>query len=79
MSEATHGLPVSIVIPTYQRGQVLVDTVRHLLALAQPAAEILLIDQTREHEPVVSAALRRSTGPEPSAGSACPRHRSRTR
>ena len=49
---------VSIIIPTYRRDQVLVDTVRDLLALDPPPAEILVLDQTPEHTPDVAAALR---------------------
>lgn len=48
---------ISIVIPTYGREQVLVDTLTQLLALPQPAAEILIIDQTPTHEPATTAAL----------------------
>jgi glycosyltransferase involved in cell wall biosynthesis len=49
--------PVSIVIPTLGREAVLLDTLGHLLALADGAAEILVIDQTPEHEPATQAAL----------------------
>lgn len=38
--------PISIVIPTYDRGDVLLQTVRALLALRAPAAEVLIVDQT---------------------------------
>lgn len=38
--------PISIVIPTYDRGDVLLQTVRALLALREPAAEVLIVDQT---------------------------------
>lgn len=44
-------LRVSVVIPTYRREQVLVDTVSALLALEQPADEVLVIDETEEHDP----------------------------
>lgn len=41
---------LSIVIPTYRREQVLIDTLELLLALPAPADEILLIDQTEWHQ-----------------------------
>lgn len=49
--------PVSIVIPTYMREQVLVDTIGYLLALETRAAEILVIDQTPAHTPAVERRL----------------------
>ena len=50
-------LPISIVIPTYQREQVLVDTMEYLLALPSCAAEIILIDQTRQHTNATERSL----------------------
>lgn len=44
-------MPVRIVIPTYQCEGILLDTVNALLLLDQGAAEILLLDQTRVHDP----------------------------
>ena len=41
---------VSVVIPTYRREQVLLDTVKSLLELYPPALEILVVDQTEIHE-----------------------------
>jgi len=41
---------ISIVIPTYGRDGVLCDTVASLLALAMPADELLVVDQTPEHD-----------------------------
>lgn len=41
---------VSVVIPTYRRERVLIDTLEYLLALRPEAAEILVIDQTPRHE-----------------------------
>lgn len=43
-------LAITVAIPTYRREHVLTDTVRALLRLAQGAAEILVLDQTAEHE-----------------------------
>lgn len=48
---------ISIVIPTYGREQVLLDTITHLLAYPEPAAEILVIDQTPMHNPATTGAL----------------------
>jgi GT2 family glycosyltransferase len=42
--------PLSIAIPTYRRGKVLVDTLEFLLALSPRAAEILVLDQTEAHD-----------------------------
>ena len=44
-------LSLAVVIPTYRREQVLVETVKAVLALEQPADEVLVIDETEEHEP----------------------------
>lgn len=48
---------VSVVFPTYGRESVLVDSVRAVLALAEPPFELLLIDQTPRHEPQTDAVL----------------------
>jgi GT2 family glycosyltransferase len=50
--------PLSIAIPTFGRHEVMIDTVRHLLAIELPAAEILLLDQTSRHEAAVETQLR---------------------
>ena len=50
-------LPVSIIIPTYRREKVLLDTVEFLLALDARASEIILIDQTSDHENTTSERL----------------------
>jgi GT2 family glycosyltransferase len=49
--------PISVAIPTYRREQVLVETLEYLLALQPPPAEILVLDQTEQHEPATTAAL----------------------
>jgi GT2 family glycosyltransferase len=49
--------PLTIAIPTYERGAVLCDTIESLLALDPPAAEIVIVDQTRAHPPDVAARL----------------------
>lgn len=48
---------LGIVIPSYRRGQIALDTLHALLALAEPADELLLVDQTLDHPAEVAAAL----------------------
>jgi len=48
---------LSIVIPSYRREQVLLDTLGLLLALPVPADEILVIDQTEQHQPATAEQL----------------------
>ena len=43
-------LGISVVIPTYRRERVLVETLEHLLRQSEAADEVLVIDQTQEHE-----------------------------
>ena len=50
---------LSIVIPTYRRERVLIDTIEALLRLEPQAAEILVVDQSASHEPVVAYTLQR--------------------
>jgi GT2 family glycosyltransferase len=50
---------LSVVIPTYQRERVLVNTLEALLLLVRPGDEVLLIDQTPTHQPDVGADLER--------------------
>jgi GT2 family glycosyltransferase len=50
---------VTIAIPTYNRGPILVETIGKLLALEPRAAEILVVDQTKEHAPEIAAQLER--------------------
>ncbi len=57
-SVASYGpADVTVGIPTFERGDVLLDTLRALLADARPAGEILVVDQTLRHAPQVEAAL----------------------
>ena len=51
-------LPISLVIPTYRRDDILVATIRHLLDLDPKPAEILVLDQTEKHQPIVESTLR---------------------
>jgi len=48
---------ISIVIPSYRRESVLLETVDFLLDLDEPALEIVLVDQTPEHSTSTEAAL----------------------
>src|SRR5260370_42473798 len=45
----TSSVSITIAIPTYGRDRVLVDTIRHVLALVPPPAEVIVLDQTKEH------------------------------
>ena len=47
----------SVVIPTYNREQQLVDTIRYVLANTYPDFEVIVVDQTKEHTPEVTEAL----------------------
>ena len=49
---------VAIAIPSYLREQVLLETLRQVVALDPPADEVLVIDQTAEHEPETDLILR---------------------
>lgn len=54
------GLPrVSVVIPTYGRDEVLLETVRRVLDQDPPPDELLVVDQTPRHTPAVESALER--------------------
>ena len=48
---------VSVAIPTYRREKVLLNTVSQLLSLNYCASEILLIDQTDQHQPETTKEL----------------------
>src|SRR6478752_3357025 len=48
---------LTVAIPTYNRGQVLIETLRHLMAQEPPPAEILVLDQTTQHEDAVRDVL----------------------
>lgn len=50
-------LPLSVAVPTYGREEVLLATLGMLLEQTPPAAEILVLDQTRQHQPGTSAQL----------------------
>jgi GT2 family glycosyltransferase len=48
---------VAVAIPTYNRDEVLLDTLREVLAQEPRADEVLVIDQSENHKPEVQAAL----------------------
>ncbi len=48
---------LSVVVITYQREQVLCDTIARLLSLDYPRWELLVVDQTRAHEPSTQSFL----------------------
>ncbi len=50
-------LPFTIAIPTFGREEVLLDTIRMLLAMNPRAEEILVLDQTPVHETATQAQL----------------------
>lgn len=50
---------VSVVIPTYRRGEALLRTLELLLRLDPPPVEILVVDQTEQHPSEVDAKLQR--------------------
>lgn len=50
-------LPITVAIPTYRREGVLLATLDYLLDLDSPPAEILVLDQTEQHEPATEQRL----------------------
>jgi GT2 family glycosyltransferase len=50
-------LPISIVIPTYRRDSVLIETLTRLLSLDPGPAEILVIDQIDKHQDIAEKNL----------------------
>jgi glycosyltransferase involved in cell wall biosynthesis len=51
-------IKLSVVIPTYKREAILVETLNRLRQLLKPGDEILVIDQTPQHAPETDIALR---------------------
>jgi len=56
VAAASH-VRLAVAIPSYLRGQIALETLHALLALDEPADEILLIDQTLDHPTEVATAL----------------------
>jgi GT2 family glycosyltransferase len=50
-------MKATVIIPTYNREQQLVDTIRYVLANTYPEFEVIVVDQTKEHTPEITAAL----------------------
>ncbi|MEK6285235.1 MAG: glycosyltransferase family A protein [Acidobacteriota bacterium] len=48
---------ISIVVPTYRREKVLLDTIDYLVRLDPGAVEVLVVDQTEEHSSETAVAL----------------------
>lgn len=48
---------ITIAIPTYNRGAILVETIERLLALTPPADEVVIVDQTKSYPPEIEAKL----------------------
>ena len=60
LSKSCVSLPsvtLTVAIPTYRRERVLLETVSYLRSLAVPPGEILLLDQTQQHDPETESAL----------------------
>lgn len=51
-------LPISVVIPSFRREAVLVETLGRVRALCREEDEIIVVDQTPQHEPATEEALR---------------------
>jgi GT2 family glycosyltransferase len=49
---------LTIAIPTYNRGPILLETLRRLDALSTPAGEIVVVDQTLSYAPEIERELR---------------------
>lgn len=52
-------LLISVVIPTYGREAVLCSTIENVLLQTYPAFEVIIVDQSREHEPATIEFLKR--------------------
>lgn len=48
---------ISVIVPTYSREEPLRDTLKDVLQQDYPAFEVLVVDQTPEHEPKIQAYL----------------------
>lgn len=50
-------LSISVIIPTYQRESLLKDTIEDVLQQDYPDFEVIVVDQTPEHQPEITAYL----------------------
>ena len=55
----------SVIVPTYKREKVLCETIQYLLKLSYPHYELLVIDQTRDHETSTEQFMRASLARHP--------------
>jgi len=53
---------LTVVLPSYMREDVLVSTLRAVVAILAPSDEVVVVDQTPRHEPATEAALRELEG-----------------
>jgi glycosyltransferase involved in cell wall biosynthesis len=53
---------LTVVIPTYRREKVLIDTLRYLFDLTPPVSEIIVIDQTERHDAETESTLHTMAG-----------------
>jgi len=60
--EAADPILISLIIPTYNREELLVNTLRCAFAQDRDDYEIVVVDQTREHEPATRDFLNENAG-----------------
>ena len=48
---------VSVIVPTYRRGQVLIDTLNSVRQFKPAASELLVVDQTARHDAEIEKEL----------------------
>ncbi len=48
---------ISVAIPTYNRSEVLIDTIHDVLKQSYKNLELIVVDQTKKHDPEVQSAL----------------------
>lgn len=53
----TDCVPITVAIPSYRREKVLIETLQYVLALQPQPAEILVLDQTEQHEKFTTERL----------------------
>jgi cellulose synthase/poly-beta-1,6-N-acetylglucosamine synthase-like glycosyltransferase len=57
LSTAQKTLSISVIIPTYNREEALRDTLVDVLKQDYPDYEVIVVDQTANHEPETQACL----------------------
>jgi GT2 family glycosyltransferase len=53
----TSPAPITLALPTFGRDRVLAETIRHVLTLVPPPAEVIVLDQTKRHDPEILRSL----------------------